>query len=159
MGFKHCNFTHFYEILDLQKTSYVSNISAPLAARPVFFLPFYHVFLKKWWNEFIESVFRLKSNFQHKNNYLDLHHVQGMWNLLHKFHLYLIQILSVIGYLYLYKLISLSDVDFQVAMAGLLGLAIFVLIKAEDVLGFHIVTDLSNDNPTAVHFSILLVSN
>ena len=44
-------------------------------------------------------------------------------------------------------------------MAGLLGLAIFVLIKAEDVLGFHIVTDLSNDNPTAVHFSILLVSN
>jgi hypothetical protein len=45
----------------------------------------------------------------------------------------------------------------QVAAAGLLSLAIFVLIKAEDVLGFHISTDLSSDNPTAVHFSILLV--
>jgi hypothetical protein len=41
----------------------------------------------------------------------------------------------------------------------LLGLAIYVLIRAEDVLGFHVATDLSADNPTAVHFSILLVGN
>jgi hypothetical protein len=47
----------------------------------------------------------------------------------------------------------------QVAAAGLLSLAIFVLIKAEDVVGFHISTDLSSENPTAVHFSILLVSS
>ena len=45
----------------------------------------------------------------------------------------------------------------QVAAAGLLGLAIYVLIKAEDILGFRVATDLSPDNPTAVHFSILLV--
>ena len=45
----------------------------------------------------------------------------------------------------------------QVAAAGLLGLAIYVLIKSEDILGFRVATDLSPDNPTAVHFSILLV--
>jgi hypothetical protein len=46
-----------------------------------------------------------------------------------------------------------------VAACGLLGLSIYVLIKAEDILGFRVATDLSPDNPTAVHFSILLVNN
>ena len=30
-------------------------------------------------------------DFQHKNNHSDLHHLQGVWSLPHKFHLYLIQ--------------------------------------------------------------------
>ena len=33
---KNCNFMHFYELLGLQKTSYISKISAPFAAWPVF---------------------------------------------------------------------------------------------------------------------------
>ena len=46
---------------------------------------------------------------------------------------------------------------FQVAAAGLLVLSVYVLIKAEDILGFSITGNLSADNPTAVQFSILLV--
>ena len=36
---------------------YVSKKISPLVARPVFFHPFYHVCLKKWWNGFIATVF------------------------------------------------------------------------------------------------------
>ena len=43
MGIKKCNFTHLYELLDLQKTLYFLNISAQLVAKPVFVHPIFHV--------------------------------------------------------------------------------------------------------------------
>ena len=54
---KNCNSTHFYEIVDLQKTSYISKNFATLAAKPVFCL------LKKWWNGFIKQCFKAEVKF------------------------------------------------------------------------------------------------
>lgn len=44
-----------------------------------------------------------------------------------------------------------------IGAALLLSLGIYVLVKAEDVLGFQVTTELSADNPTAVWFSFILI--
>jgi formate/nitrite transporter FocA (FNT family) len=35
--------------------------------------------------------------------------------------------------------------------------SIYALINSKDLFGFHIVTDLSPDNPTAIYFSLALI--
>ena len=64
---------------------YVSKKISPLVARPVFFHPFYHVCLKKWWNGFIATVFSDWSQIFNP----DLYYLQEVRNFRQKFHLYL----------------------------------------------------------------------
>lgn len=44
-----------------------------------------------------------------------------------------------------------------IAAGAILGLTIFVLVKSDDILGFHIDPDLSASNPTAIYFSLALI--
>ena len=46
---------------------------------------------------------------------------------------------------------------FQLAVGAILGGAITLLFKAEDILGFEIEPDLSTSNSHAIHFSLLLI--
>jgi len=43
------------------------------------------------------------------------------------------------------------------AVGAVLGGAIYLLIESKDILGFAIEANLSNDNPTAIYFSFLLI--
>ena len=62
-NFTNGKFTHFYEILDVQKTSYILNTSAPLAAGPVFVSTICHFCLKNGEMGLIRQCFYPEAEF------------------------------------------------------------------------------------------------
>ena len=94
MGIKNV-FSTFFFIFRLQKAIIILKLFECLAAWAVFDSPFY-LFLPR------------NSNFW-QDNYPDLHHLHGVWNLPHKFPLYLI---PVINYIQKYSQVHFENIFF-----------------------------------------------